>query len=308
MVIDRRRSLVLLGLLGASVGAAGALPASAAAPPPPPHPILWLVERNGAKVWIFGEADTRDQSWLTPHIRRAFDESDEIWFEAPKPDPSAKVDSEQKQSDDLDRTLGYDMEHSLFDQLDPKLSVRLLAAANTYGVPRADLEHARPWMAYFVLNHGYWAHRMKQGLGGVADAPDAVFAQMAWAAGKTVRSENPTAVKITHFFADMTPEQQRERLEFLLDFYDDEARGHRADQYDWLVGKASSVNIDRMRIAYPALYQAEHVKRNIWWADQVAQMLAAGAVHFIVIGLNHMLGPDSILVRLRERGFVAVGT
>jgi uncharacterized protein YbaP (TraB family) len=298
MFIDRR-NLVLMSLLGA------AAPAFGHAATPATHPILWLVERRGAKVWIFGAGDTKDASWLTPHIRRAFDESGEVWFEAPKPNPAVKNAQAERESDELDRKLGHDPDHSLFDGLDPQLSARLLAAAETYGVPRADLEHTRPWFAYFVLNRGYWRQRVKQGLGGVGEAPDAVLARMAWAAGKTVRAENPDAASITHFFADMTPEQQSERLRFLLDFYEDEAKGLHADQYDWLAGRASTVNIDRMRIKYPSLYQVEHVKRNVWWADQVVKMAAAGGAHFIVIGLNHTLGPDSMLVRLGERGIVA---
>ena len=301
MLIHRSRSLVLLGLLTA--GLTFAAPTQAATPPTP-HPILWLAQRGAAKVWIFGAADTRDQSWLTPHIRQAFDESQEVWFEAPKPDPTTKAASMEKEADALEQKLGYDQQRSLFDDLGSTLSARLLQAAQQYGVPRAALEHTRPWEAYFVLNHGYWAQRVKAGLGGTAEAPDAMFARMAWAAHKTVREENPTAASITHFFADMTQEQQRERLKFLLDYFDDEAKNRHADQYDWIYGKSSTVNIDRMRIDYPALYQVEHVERNIRWAAWIDKMLSAGGTHFICIGNNHTLGPDSILVQLQKRSII----
>ena len=75
MLIHRSPRLVLLGLLTA--GLTLTTPAAAAAAPTP-HPVLWLAQRGAAKVWIFGAADTQDQSWLTPHIRQAFNESQEV--------------------------------------------------------------------------------------------------------------------------------------------------------------------------------------------------------------------------------------
>jgi uncharacterized protein YbaP (TraB family) len=48
-------------------------------------PILWVVQRGGAKVYIFGFSDAKDQSWFTPTVERAFDQSRELWIETPPP-------------------------------------------------------------------------------------------------------------------------------------------------------------------------------------------------------------------------------
>ena len=304
MLTSRRETLRLaltaLPLLSTS------LRSFAAAKPVDAHPPLYWVEHLGAKVWIFGEADTRDQSWLTSYVESAFRASSDVWFEAPHPDPRDKKTAAEKQAaDEEEERLTHDYGHSVFDAMGPELSARALSAADRYGVTREQLEHTRLWYSYFVINRGYWAFRTKRGWGGAAEAPDRILGKRARAERKPIYAELPTEAAVTHFFSDMTDLQQRQRVSFLLDYFDDEAAGLHQDQYDWLIpGKSPSTrNIDRMRLSYPELYEVEQVKRNIWWAEKVVEMLHGGGTYFICHGLNHLLGPDSMLVRLRERGF-----
>ena len=285
----RRRDILHLGL-----AAALPWPALAAAKKIKAHPTLWLIERNDAKVYIFGFADAKDRSWLTPYIEKAFDSSDEVWFETPHPDPAAPADPRSRRLEDQ---LGNDPEHNLFDQLDAALSARLAAAAEKYGVPRSALDHTRPWMAYFVLNRGYRAKH-----GAVGESPDRVLSALAWAAKKRVSAEYPDRASLFHSFADTPFEVQCERLKLLLDQYDDEEAGRQADQYEWLSGRPPVRIFERMRLSYPALYAIDYVRRNEKWAERVDGLLAAGGTYFIAIGLNHTLGPDSMLVQIRKHG------
>ena len=55
-----------------------------------------------------------------------------------------------------------------------------------------------------------------------------------------------------------------------------------------------------MRSAFPALYELIQRKRNAWWAHQIDELLAAGGTHLIVIGMNHVLGPDGIPRQLAD--------
>jgi len=83
MPIDRREALLAGGGFSFALLTGGASAADTS------RPILWQVERGGAKVTILGFSEAKDRSWLTPAIQKAFESSREIWFETPQRDPSA---------------------------------------------------------------------------------------------------------------------------------------------------------------------------------------------------------------------------
>ena len=58
---------------------------------------------------------------------------------------------------------------------------------------------------------------------------------------------------------------------------------------------------EHMRTQYPDLYVVLESNRNSRWAKRIDQMLDEGGVHFIGVGVEHTLGPDSIqAVAMRE--------
>jgi hypothetical protein len=70
--------------------------------------------------------------------------------------------------------------------------------------------------------------------------------------------------------------------------------------------KMAPRSIEMMRIKQPMLYDVEHIRRNEWWAARIAQLLANGGTYFIAIGLNHTLGRESLLKKLRDIGLEPV--
>lgn len=275
-------------------GIAAARPALAAAP----HPVLWRVRRGDACTHMLGFADAKDRSWYTPLIQNAFDDSGEIWFEVPQPNPAAPPPAPPKAENAPDPGAS---DRDLFALLPERLSARLLAAADKYGVPREKLAHVKPWRAFFVLNSGYLS-RTDAGKADLENFADIVLSRAAYAAGKTVRSEFATGTEAMAHFINMPEAEAVERLEFLLDFLDDDAKGAMPDRYDWIEGRNNTRGIDRMRTRWPLLYQDEQVNRNVAWAKRIDGFLNAGGNRFVVIGLQHTLGPDSIPVQLRKLG------
>lgn len=60
--------------------------------------------------------------------------------------------------------------------------------------------------------------------------------------------------------------------------------------------------LSQLKAASPATYRMMFTERNERWADWVrARMQTPGTV-FIAVGAGHLAGPDSLLVRLAERG------
>jgi uncharacterized protein YbaP (TraB family) len=291
MFIGRRESLVFLAGGGIAV-------TQAAVAGPTARPVFWRLRKDGATIYILGFSEAKDRSWLTPGISKAFDESREVWFEVPQPDPAAPPP--QQQAPVSAQPPGY-AERSLFEVLKPDLSARMLAAAQKYGVPRDSLEYTRPWRAYFVLNRAYLS-RKGGGPMDIENFADVVLSRMAYASKKPIHSEFATGADAMAHFIEMPDAEASERLEFLLDYLDEDEAGQLPDRYDWIEGRANTRALDKMRARWPLLYQDEMVKRNIAWVERIEGFLAAGGTYFIVIGLQHTLGPDSIPAKLRAAG------
>jgi uncharacterized protein YbaP (TraB family) len=140
----------------------------------------------------------------------------------------------------------------------------------------------------------------------MTESPDYILANLARSANKPIHSEYRTNADVMNLYASMPVEAQCERLEFLLDFFDDEANGKQANRFEWIKGNPDHRALDEMRLRYPALYQIEHVQRNIKWTRRIEGFLRAGGTYFIGMGLNHTLGPDSILAKARDRGLLVL--
>jgi uncharacterized protein YbaP (TraB family) len=257
------------------------------------EPTLWSVQRGKAKVYIFGFSDAKDRSWFTPKIQSAFDESEQIWFETPKLAPNTdEAEKKRLEEEDnrLEQKLGHDDSRSLFDVLGPQLGDRTLKMATELGVRREEIEHLRPWLAYFVINSAFFHSFHFE----VSEFPDQVLGERARAEKKTVASELATPVDVTRWFASQADNVEREHMEDLLDFIDDKKAGRNREDYGWISGHADTLTLDRMREKRPAMYQAYQAMRNKQWADRIAGFLSTGQTYFVVIGRNHVVGPDSL--------------
>ena len=71
-------------------------------------PLLHVAKRGHSRVYLFGFGEAKDDSWLTPSIRRAFESSSDLWLEvgqAPSPAPDAAKQREQLTHDPAGRSF-----------------------------------------------------------------------------------------------------------------------------------------------------------------------------------------------------------
>jgi uncharacterized protein YbaP (TraB family) len=57
-----------------------------------------------------------------------------------------------------------------------------------------------------------------------------------------------------------------------------------------------------MKQDWPAIYKTLVSDRNTAWMPQIEEFLAGGQVHFVVVGLLHLHGPDGLLRQLEDLG------
>lgn len=278
------------GLAMASLALAQSVPARS------PGPRLHLARRDNARVFLLGFGGATDDSWFTPEMRRAFQDSSELWLEVgqePATEADAAAQREQLAHDPAGR--------SFFEQLDPSVRDRARDYCARLGIAREKLGSQRPWSAFYTINGAYWSqHRPAS----EPRNPDETLLKLARQSHKPVRYEMPDPLAFARFMAAMPEAAQSQYITFLLDFLDDEAAGRNQDEFGWIRGDTTLGEraVDRMRTRTPDLYRIMQVQRNGWWAQTIDRMLAAGGTHFVGIGQMHVLGPDGIPRQLERRG------
>ncbi len=251
------------------------------------NPPFWLIERNGAKVYILGYGEAETNEWLTPTIKEAFTKSSQLWLETPRTSDTKNTIN----LDSLISILGYDSSRTFFDALSTPVKERAIKYVVKYGVDTNKLKYMRPWLGYYTLL-GKFISNTKRFEKQVF--PEDVLREMAKQQNKKLQFEFESREAVSHFFAAMNDSAQSQYIQMLLDYIADEESGKNADSYDWIKGKITTNSIDRMRNTTPDLYQLIQQKRNIWWSYKIEELLSLKNTYFIFIGLNHVLGIDGI--------------
>ncbi|MEP0071780.1 MAG: TraB/GumN family protein [Marinomonas sp.] len=65
----------------------------------------------------------------------------------------------------------------------------------------------------------------------------------------------------------------------------------------------ASLDVIDLKRDYPDVYESLLAKRNNLWMPQIETMLNNSQIEFIMVGAMHLAGPDSILKKLKSRGY-----
>ena len=234
--------------------------------------------------------------WLTPKIQKAFDASDNLTLEI------ANIDDEAAMVP-IVMKLGFDAAHPLNTILTPADETKLEAAETALGIPSAQVNVMRPWMASITLTV---APMLKAGYDPQAGV-DRELKKMADARKEPVNGFE-TAEQQLRYFADMPDAEQIVMLRESIDDYPTAMDKIDALEKAWADGDVDKVgemvNND-MKKDDPALYDLMLVKRNERFADQIVEKLKGAGVSFVAVGAGHLAGPDSVQAQLAKMGIKA---
>jgi len=285
MRLDRRQVLAGLGAVAATPAGALARPAG---------PALWQVRRRGAKVFLFGDNPNQRVAWRSERIEAALGQSAVLWKETPEAGGDASA---------LFFAKGVDAARPLSTWLTPKDRARVTAAAAAVNLGDSALERFRPWLAAIFLEDGFAAHAgFKPQFG-----PEHDLAEMARAAGKPIHSEFADEAAIVEEFASFSPAAE---VGALMRAVDDIQAGPGAADREAAAWAAGDQRLDlaavlHIRAAYPDYYQRILVERNRRWPARIRGMLDGGGTSFVLVGGDHLVGPDSIQHALAAIGLEA---
>jgi uncharacterized protein YbaP (TraB family) len=282
---DRRHVLAGLGIVALTPVPALARPSG---------PALWKVRGRDATVFLFGDNPNQRVPWRSDRVEAALAECAVLWKETPDGGGDASG---------LFFAKGIDTARPLSTWLTPEDRARVTAAASAVNLGDAALERFRPWLAAIFLEDGFNAHAgFKPEYG-----PEHDLAAIAKAAGKPIRSEFPDEAAIVDEFASFSPAAE---VGALMRAVDDIAAGPAAADREALAWAAGDQRLDlaavlRWRAAYPDYYQRILVERNQRWPARIRAMLDGGRTSFVLVGGDHLVGPDSIQRQLAATGLEA---
>lgn len=286
------------GLLaaGGALLAAGAMAPSLARAETDTYP-LWVVRKGGAEVFLFGDGGATGPTWTSPRIEAAFDKSAVFWKETPTPKPEDRGKYV---------AAGVDPARPLATWLTADQKARVTAAAQTAGITYAAIGALKPWLASIVLANAYGQKKLAPASPATAD-PLTILSARAEAQGKPVRTEFADAEATIRWADGMTPAAQVEYLLFIVENHEADHAPIEARARAWAAGdlRPETAEVLRLKTAYPAVYPVLVADRNRAWPARFRKMLEGGGTTFVLVGADHLLGPDSVLNQLSAAGLPA---
>ena len=271
------------------VGAAGAAGAA---------PALWKVADADSEIYLFGtlHALSPTARWRTPAYDAAYARADTVWFEADisGADPARVMGILQR--------YGVDPERRLSQKLAPADLATLSRQADL-----ARIDHLRPWAAAMMLSM-----QPVTGRGATLDAgADFTMTRATRAEAKRLRAFE-TLEDQARMFASL-PEPAE--VQYLTNVIRERA-GPRVPlpsllpkpdlETAWLAGDLARLGpglVDDMKASNPAFYDALLKRRNVAWADQLAEAMAGSGVELVNVGALHLVGDEGLPALLTARGF-----
>jgi uncharacterized protein YbaP (TraB family) len=122
-----------------------------------------------------------------------------------------------------------------------------------------------------------------------------------------ILSEFPAQDDTIAGYGSMSPDADLQFLRYTLDYVLAPAGQTERENADWGrgdVGPATAA-VNQVARRYPDLTRALFIERNRRWVPRITAMLGQARPSLVVMGNYHLLGPDGVLMQLRQNGLVA---
>lgn len=280
-------------------GITTSLPAQAdATAPPEAVPLLWCVRSGPATVYLYGSIHTAPPEAVPPPavVRHAFTLSDALATEV-----VLDGDLTRRLSEAMAERSELPEGRTLASYFDADGWRRIRRWASTAGLPIDSLETLQPWLVEMLvtettgLPEGFTA---ENGL-------DAYFAAKATARGMPQTGLETVEEQLDALAGGSFDEQARSLLR-AVEYAGDDRRI--VELYDaWRSGDVAAIEAIIVEqyggVELAEAYARLFTVRNEAWIDSLVEHLAGESTTFVVVGAGHLVGRDSVIELLRERGY-----
>ncbi len=275
--------------LGASQHALSAVDQTSTVPAWP----LWKAKKAGQSVYVFGETPPRATAWHDQRIETLAQQCGTIWTETNQ----IKV----KETKSLVMQFGLDLTKPLSDRLSEHDYHRLKQLAEIAKVPVEAVSPMRPWLAALTLETAYFATMQLD----EKNTAERVLLSANKDTNIKHKSEFTTQDHLLEFMGAMSAEEDLQFLQYTLDHTLAGISKNESIYAAWARGdeKPAQEFVEQMRQKQPALYAKHIVERNRGWIQRFEAMEKEAKPSLVIVGLFHMVGPDSLVNQLRISGW-----
>jgi len=152
---------------------------------PTQGPHFYQVSRKNGRVFLLGFGEATDDSWFSPSLQKALDDSSSLWLENGN-QGTATAETKSK----IERLGHQSRGRTFFDELEPRVRDRTATYMRELGIQADALEGVRPWRAYYAIVNAFYANRRPSG---IPLLPDKMLAERS-AAGRPDANPNAGAL------------------------------------------------------------------------------------------------------------------
>lgn len=262
------------------------------------HP-LWVIQTPHNKVYFLGSVHILDkETYPLPEVmENAYKESPIIVFEInldEMVDPKFLKWSQQAGSYPEGEGLKQNINPELYKMLEQKIA--------SLNLPMLMFEKFKPWMVAITLTFlefGKLGFDTQHGV-------DQHFFNRATKDNKE-KQFFETAKFQLEIFNRMRPEDQESFLKQILQDLDESKTTIKNLMENWKNGDMEKLSLflnDSFK-DYPALYHDIVVGRNQNWIPHLEKLLNQNKNVLVIVGCLHLVGKDSVLDMLKEKGYQA---
>lgn len=279
---------------------AAAFAVLAAAGPALARPPVWIVRDADSELVLFGSVHVLPDGldWRPPELTTALAQAEDLWFEMP-------MDAESDVRSARAATRGLlPPGQSLQQLLPPATWDRLLAAAQRYRLSPDLLARTEPWLAEVALSGAVYQ------LAGASAAKGVEKQIQAAAPASVVRKAFETPEQQIAFFDEAPLAAQIASLEHSLDEIERDPEAFSTLVGAWMAGdlaRLEKIAIEPLRAAAPVIYRRVVTERNAVWARELDARLKGEGRTVVVVGVGHLIGPESLPAKLRALGYAVEG-
>lgn len=269
----------------------------------PPGPAVWLVEKDGAKLYVLGSAQPLPHAlkWSSPRLDKALDKASLVLVP-----PQASVGVTQiagfvlRFGGGLRQPMGKNLE----DQLPPDLKARFVESRNQARKGAGDYKNWKPAVAGFLLLSDF-----RQAAGLSEAKPVSTIERMAKARKLKVKAVGQYRMSaVTTIASKLSPDDQLYCLRVALDEIAYDGAHSTTIGRDWAEGDLGSVRARykesaAQRCLLRAPGGAALLDKGVaQTADAMAEALKRPGVTVAVVDLGFLLPANGVLDRLKAGG------
>lgn len=263
-------------------------------------PALWIVEKNGKKLYLFGSMHLLPSQvkWRRAEIDDAIAAAKVFVFEAP-------VGGGSTATNQFIETGGKLKEGTTLQSILPAdLYEKVEDASWKVNYPPMLLKQFRPWLAAVSLELFSYIKAGFSTYYGV----DHLIEDQAKGAKRKIEYLESVEEQLS-FFArldrDIEIAYLRETVRSILE----EPNAPTELVNSWASGNPGKITniLEEAFAKVPVLRAQLLVARNKNWIPKIEAMLKEPDLHFVTVGVGHLVGPDSVVALLKAKGYKVTG-